>query len=57
MVIVAAQHTSTGKLFHSLGAADRNALELIVEVNRGSTKKQESMEPEYVQEHKMKEGF
>ena len=32
------------QLIHSLGAAYRNALELIVEVTRGSTKKQESME-------------
>ena len=31
MVIETAQRSSTGNLFHSLGAADRNALEPIVE--------------------------
>ena len=59
VVIVAAQRTSTDNLFHSLGAANRNALEPIVEVARGSTKKWKSMERReaYVQEHNMKEGF
>ena len=39
VVTEVAKRTSTGNLFHSLGAADRNALEPIVEVTRGSTKR------------------
>ena len=42
VVIMVAQRTSTDNLFHSLGAADRNALEPILEVTRGSPKKRES---------------